>query len=286
MARPGKRGTVRNSLIDARSTLKDARIWSGWLDAEVLLAHVLQQERAWLHAHPERPLTATERRRFRDLISRRAAYEPVAYLTGEREFYGHAIRVSPAVLIPRPDTEILVEQAVEWLRDHPQARRVIDLGTGSGAIAIAIAKAVPSIRVTAIDLDARTVRVAEANVAEHRLVSRVTVRRRNLLQGTPAADLIAANLPYLSAARRRTGGPELAYEPEAALDGGKDGLDLIRRAIEQAPAVIRPGGCLLFECDPLQARPIVQLARRTWPTVKVSVHKDLAGRERVVQLEV
>jgi release factor glutamine methyltransferase len=286
MARPGKRGTVRNSLIDARSTLKDARIWSGWLDAEVLLAHVLQQERAWLHAHPERPLTATQRRRFRDLISRRAAYEPVAYLTGEREFYGHAIRVSPAVLIPRPDTEILVELAVEWLRDHPQARRVIDLGTGSGAIAIAIAKAVPSIRVTAIDLDARTVRVAEANVAEHRLVSRVTVRRRNLLQGTPAADLIAANLPYLSAARRRTGGPELAYEPEAALDGGKDGLDLIRRAIEQAPAVIRPGGCLLFECDPLQARPIEQLARRTWPTVKVSVHKDLAGRERVVQLEV
>src|SRR5919109_187721 len=112
MARPGKRGTVRNQLIDARSALKDARIWSGWLDAEVLLAYVLRQERSWLLAHPEHPLTATQRRRFNGLIARRAAHAPVAYLTGEREFYGHTIRVSPAVLIPRPDTEVLVELAI------------------------------------------------------------------------------------------------------------------------------------------------------------------------------
>lgn len=286
MALPGKRGTVRNQLIDARSALTDARIWSGWLDAEVLLAHVLGHERSWLHAHPEHPLTATQRRRFRDLISRRAAHAPVAYLTGEREFYGHPIHVSPSVLIPRPETELLVELAIEWLRDHPQARRVIDLGTGSGAIAIAIARAVPAIRVTAIDVDPRTVRVAETNVAAQRLASRVTVRRGDLLRGAVPADLIAANLPYLSAARLRSGGPELEYEPRAALDGGKDGLDVIRRALEQAPAVLRPGGCLLFECDPPQARRIEQIATHTWSTPNVTVHKDLAGRERVVRIEV
>ena len=160
MARPGKRGTVRNQLIEARSALKQARIFSGWLDAEVVLAHVLRQERSWLHAHPEQPLTATQRRRFHDLISRRAAFAPVAYLTGEREVYGHTIHVSPSVLIPRPETELLVERAIAWLRDHSNARHIIDVGTGSGAIAIALAKAVRSIRVTAIDSDPRAVRVA------------------------------------------------------------------------------------------------------------------------------
>ena len=286
MARPGKRGTVRNQLIDARSALTDARIWSGWLDAEVLLAHVLHHERPWLHAHPGHPLTAVQRRRFRDLIARRAAHIPVAYLTGEREFFGHMIRVSPAVLIPRPETELLVDLAIDWLRDRPQARRVIDLGTGSGAIAIALAKAVPSIRVIAIDTDARAVRVAEANVVEQRLAARITLKRGDLLRGAVPADLIAANLPYLSAARLRSGGPELDYEPRRALDGGKGGLDVIRRAFEQAPAVIRPGGCLLFECDPPQARRIEQLARKTFPSPTVTIHNDLAGRQRVVRIEV
>ncbi|HET9849169.1 MAG TPA: peptide chain release factor N(5)-glutamine methyltransferase [Candidatus Dormibacteraeota bacterium] len=286
MARPGKRGTVRNALIDARSALKDARIWSGWLDAEVLLAHVMSQERSWLHAHPEHPLTATQRRRFRDLVSRRGAYAPVAYLIGEREFYGHTLRVSPAVLIPRPDTELLVEQAIAWLRDHPHARRVIDLGTGSGAIAIVIARGAPSVRVVAIDTDPRALRLAAVNVAEQRVAARVRLKRGDLLRGASPADLITANLPYLSAAQLRSGGPELEYEPRRALDGGKDGLDVIRRAIEQAPAVIRPGGCLLFECDPRQARRIEQLAQKTWPSPTVTIHKDLAGRDRVVRIEV
>ena len=117
-------------------------------------------------------------------------------------------------------------------------------------------------------------------------MSRVSVRQGDLLRGASPVDLIAANLPYLSAARLRSGGPELAYEPRRALDGGKDGLDVIRRAMEQAPAVLRPGGCLLFECDPPQARRIGQFAMRTWPSPNVTVHKDLAGRDRVVQIVV
>lgn len=286
MARPAKRATIRQQLLEARAALNDARIWSGWLDAEVLLAHVLRRDRSWLHAHPEHPPTATQRRRFRDLIARRSAHVPVAYLIGEREFYGHSIHVSPAVLIPRPETELMVELAIAWLRDHPQARRMIDLGTGSGAIAIAVAKAVAAVHVTAIDTDLRALRVARTNVGEYRLSTRVAVRRRDLLQGAAPADLITANLPYLSAARLRSGGRELSYEPRPALDGGKDGLDLIRRAIEQAPAVVRPGGSVLFECDPDQSSKIEQLATRAWPSASVAVHKDLAGRDRAVQIQV
>ena len=284
MARPGKRGTIRSELIDARSELEKAEIWSAWLDAEVLLAHVLRTERAWLHAHPERPLTSPQRKRFHQLVGRRRSHVPVAYLTGEKEFYGHMLRVSPAVLIPRPETELLVDLGIEWLRGHPHARRVIDLGSGSGAIAIALARALPSVRVTAIEVDARALKIAATNVARHRVASRVELRRGDLLQGAPAADLIAANLPYLTTVRRRAHS-ELAYEPVRALDGGDDGLDVIRRAIAQGPAVLRRPGCALIECDPGQPARIARMAKAAWPSPDVTVHTDLAGRDRVVRIQ-
>lgn len=286
MARPGKRGTIRDQLIRARAALTASGNYDGWLDAEVLLGHVLDVDRAWLHTHPERPLTASQRQRFRRLIERRIEHVPVAYLTGRREFYGHGLHISPAVLIPRPTTEQLVDLAIQWLQAHASARRVIDLGTGSGAIAIAIAKAVPSIRVMAIDVDQKALAVAAENVAEQRLRSRVELRRGDLLRTAAPADLIVANLPYLSAARRHSAAPELGFEPPWSLAGGADGLDAIRRAIQQAPPVLRSGGCLLFECDPLQPRRIERLARETWSSARVTIHKDLAGRDRVVQIEV
>lgn len=285
MARPGKPRTIRSELIDARAALTAAGYRDGWLDAEVLLAHILSVDRAFLHGHPERPLTAPERQRFHRLIARRRQHEPIAYLTGRREFYGHTLQVTPAVLIPRPETELLVEVALDWLGGHPAARRVIDLGTGSGAIAIAIAKAVPRVRVTAIDIAAAAVALAQRNVAAQRVASRVTVRRANLLAGAAPADLIVANLPYLSEARRRSADPELDYEPEVALASGADGLDAIRRALPQASTVIRPGGCLIFECDPPQARRIERMAQRTWPAARVTIHRDLAGHNRAVKIE-
>lgn len=285
MARPGKRGTIRSQLVGAREALAQSGIRDGWLDAEVLLAHVIERDRTWLLSHPERPMTAAERQRFRRLIERRREHVPVAYLTGRREFYGHELHVTPAVLIPRPESELLVDLAIEWLRAHPSARRVIDLGTGSGAIAIAIAKAVSAVRIVGIDIDAKALAVAAENIIEQRLVSRVELRRGDLLRSASSADLIVANLPYLSAARRRSAAPEIGYEPSWALAGGDDGLDAIRQAIQQAPPVIRPGGCLLFECDPLQARRIERLAKQTWSSAEVRIHKDLAGRDRVVQIQ-
>src|SRR5438874_5917885 len=143
MAPAADRASVKVQLATTRATLARAGIPYAWLDAEILVAHVLQSSRERLHSHPEQRLTPAQRQRLRRLTSRRAARVPVPYLTGEREFYGHMLTVSPAVLIPRPESELLVELAVGWLNAHSAARRVIDLGTGSGAVAIAVAKAVP-----------------------------------------------------------------------------------------------------------------------------------------------
>jgi release factor glutamine methyltransferase len=251
----------------------------------VLLAHALKTRREALHAHPERGLAAAERQRLNGLTRRRAAHVPIAYLTGEREFYGLSIHVTPAVLIPRPESELLVELAIAWLQEHPDERRVIDLGTGSGAIAIALARSVPRVRMVATDIDARAVRVAQANVRTQRLASRITVVKRDLLRGARKTDMIIANLPYLSDARRRAWQRELDFEPRRALDGGEDGLDVIRRAIAQAPGVVDAGGVLFFECDPGQPRRIARLAMQRWPAATVTTHKDLAGRDRVVEIQ-
>lgn len=272
------------ALAAARDQLTRASIPSPALDAEVLLAQVLRSTRERLLTHPERLLTPAQERRFSVLVSKRAARIPVAYLTGVKEFYGHALRVTRSVLIPRPETEMLVDLAIEFLKGHPSATRVLDVGTGSGAIAVAIAKALPSVRMVATDADARALRVAAGNVQAHGLSSRVRLKKADLLEGASLADLIVANLPYLSAAQRRRWEPELSYEPAAALDGGRDGMDLIRRALAQAPRVLKPGGALLMELDPGQAQRVERLARAQWPAGAVTIHRDLAGRARALRV--
>jgi release factor glutamine methyltransferase len=278
-------GRVKAQLAKARARLAMAGIPLPWLDAEILVAHVLKSSRERLHSHPDHQLTVAQRARLRRLTSRRAARVPVPYLVGEREFYGHMFRVTPAVLIPRPSSELLVELAIDWLKAHPEARRVIDLGTGSGAVAISVAKAVPQVRIEARDISARALRVAADNIARHRLRRRITTVKADLLRGAAPADVILANLPYIPEALRRVRPKELEYEPGLALDGGKDGLDLIRMALAQAPAAVKPGGLVLFECDPAQTRRVVRWANGHWPTADVSVHKDLAGQDRVVRIQ-
>jgi release factor glutamine methyltransferase len=276
---------VKAQLAKARATLETAGIPLPWLDAEILVAHVLQSSRERLHSHPERALTVAQRAQLRRLTSRRVARVPVPYLVGEREFYGYMFRVTPAVLIPRPSSELLVELAIDWLKAHPRARRMIDLGTGSGAVAISVAKAVPQVHIEARDVSARALKVANENIAHYRLRRRITTVKGDLLRRASPADLILANLPYIPEALRRIRPKELEYEPALALDGGKDGLSLIRVALAQAPAVLKPGGLVLFECDPAQIRRIVRLAEGHWPSAQVSVHKDLAGQDRVVRIQ-
>jgi len=284
MAPAPDHNTVKAQLAKTRAALAGVGVSYAWLDAEILMAHVLHSSRERLHSHPERRLTAAQQQRLGRLTRRRADRVPVPYLTGEREFYGNMLAVRPGVLIPRPETELMVELAIAWLGEHPGPRRVIDLGTGSGAVAIAVAKAVPQARIVARDVSPRALRVADENIARFRLRRRITTERANLLRGAAPADLIVANLPYISAAQRKGRPRELSYEPALALDGGDDGLALIRQALRQAPAVLNPGGCLLLECDPSQARRLIRLARGEWPSAQVSVHKDLAGRDRVIRI--
>ncbi len=275
---------VRDQLRGARRRLTRAGIARAALDAEVLLAHVLKRPREWLWAHDDRPLTAAQARRFRQLLAERSRRVPVAYLTGVKEFFGEPVRVNRSVLVPRPDTEVLVEAGLRFLQERPEARDVIDLGTGSGAIAIAVSRNCPRARVQALDNDDRALQVARANVRARRMSGRVQVRRSDLFQRARPADLVLANLPYLSAAARRHLPGDVRHEPKRALNGGADGLQLIRRALADAPRMLRFDGAMVIECDPRQARSVVRLARSTFPGATIGVLADLSRRSRAVEV--
>ncbi len=276
--------TVRDQLRGARQRLTKAGIARAALDAEVLLAHVLKRPREWLWAHDDRSLTAAQAHRYRQLLAQRSRRVPVAYLTGVKEFFGEPIRVDRSVLVPRPDTEVLVEAGLRFLRDRLGARDVIDLGTGSGAIAIAVARNCPRARVQALDVDDRALQVARANVRARQLSGRVQIRHSDLFQRARPADLVLANLPYLSAVALGRLPQDVRHEPKRALNGGADGLRLIRRALADARRMLRSGGAMVIECDPRQARSVASLARSSFPGATVGVLADLSQRSRAVEV--
>lgn len=251
------------------------------LDADVLLAHVLGVPKEALVAHPEVELTADERARLDELVAKREEGVPVAYLRGAKEFYGLRFAVDARVLVPRPETETLVDA----VRAHAAGRAlsVVDVGTGSGAIAVALAATEPQLRMIATDVSADALAVARANAKAHRVD--VDFREGDLLAPvTERVDVVAANLPYLSdldlldLEGDRT---SLAYEPRLATVAGPDGLSLVRRAAADLPRVLAPDGAAFFECDPPQASPIAALLA---PVGDVDVLKDLAGLDRVVRV--
>ena len=259
--------------------LKDALALSGLdrLDAQVLLLHVLGRDasqRAWLIAHDDQELALVEHERFRALCQRRLAGEPVAYLTGEKEFFGLKLQVDARVLVPRPDTETIVEWALEVLRDKPSPR-VIDLGTGSGAIALAIRHARPDAVVEAVDRSAEALAVASENA--RRLGLPVTFRRGDWLEGAQRYDLVVSNPPYVA-----QGDPhlqDLGHEPQGALVAGADGLDDLRAIVEAAPRHLLPGGWLLLEHGWDQAEAVRGLLADAGLAAPTS-RRDLAGIER------
>lgn len=250
------------------------------LDAELLLAHALGVRRLDLYLQHDRPLSESELAPFRDLIRQRAHGQPVAYLTGHREFMGLEFEVSPEVLVPNPDTETLVQRAVAWGRDRGGSIRIADVGTGSGCIAIAVAKHLPDAEVEASDVSAGALAVAARNVARHGLEARVRLREGDLLEGVEQSfDLILANLPYVA------NGADLAAEvvaqPAGALRGGPRGGELVARLLGQAISRLGPRGAVMAEMDPSISLDLLAVAEPIYAGSRV--HRDLRGQERVLE---
>jgi release factor glutamine methyltransferase len=242
---------------------------------------VLGSSRAALLAHPEHTLTPDQLSDYQTLVHRRASGYPLPYLTGRIEFYGLEFEVTPEVLIPRPETETLVELALAR-----QPATVVDVGTGSGCVAVSLAVHLPEATICAIEISPAALAVAQRNVERHIVADQVQLMVGDVLNPRPGpADLIVSNLPYVSTGAFSSLPTSVRdHEPRLALDGGPDGLVIVRRLLAQAPAVLRPGGGLLIEIGADQGEAASSLARTFFPQAAVRVHPDLAGHDRVLEV--
>jgi release factor glutamine methyltransferase len=280
--------TAAALLRAASERLAAAGIDTARLDAEVLLGHVLGISRAALYTRLHDEVVGDPATRFAALLERRLRREPVAYLTGEQEFWSLSFLVTPDVLIPRPETEMIVWSAARERRssgrrangaDEPHS--ILDVGTGSGCIAVAIARELPDAQITAVDISPEALAVARRNAGRHAVADRITFVQGDVYDALPAEtvfDLIVSNPPYLAPGDAVS--PELAFEPRLALQSGADGLDVIRRLVAGASSRLRPGGLLLFELGAGQAEAGLRLAATAGLTARVE--PDLAGIPRLL----
>ncbi|MCY4597805.1 MAG: peptide chain release factor N(5)-glutamine methyltransferase [Bryobacterales bacterium] len=269
---------LEETLREAAATLRSHRVEVPELTARVLLAHALERDQSWLAAHSDEPITEDRRQGYAEMIRTRCEGLPTQYICGYQEFFELAIHVTPDVLIPRPETEHLVEAAIARVRPGD---RVADIGTGSGAIAIAVARSSPGSVISASDLSCRALRVAAANAT--RLESSVQFCQGDLAgpfrQGS--FDVVVSNPPYVP--RKDMGGlqRELRHEPSIALFGGEDGLRIVGRLVHDAPRILKPGGWFLAEIG-FNSRPAIEAMLRRPEWAQPEFLKDLAGIDRVV----
>jgi release factor glutamine methyltransferase len=282
--------SVRTVLTTAEHTLR-ANSPTPRLDAELLLAYVLGCSRAHLLAMLSEQLDQEQVHVFQRLVTRRAHNEPVAYLTRQREFYGLNLLVDPRVLVPRPETELLVDLTLEWAHHHlttaPHTLKIADIGTGSGAIALALAANLPPpVQIYATDISPEALHVAAANAARHDLASRVTLLHGDLLTPLPEpVTIIVSNPPYTVLSEIDAGVRD--YEPHLALDGGTDGIEVCQRLLQQAPRWLRSDAdsAVLLEIGATQAEATVATAQAVLPHSRITVRQDLAGHDRVILIE-
>ncbi len=276
--------TIREVVEWTATDLASRQITTARLDAELLVAQALGIDRVGLYLDLNRPLVDDERAAIRALVSRRRDREPVAYILGYRDFYGRRFAVDSSVLIPRPDTETLIEQALELI---PEDRlfRVLDVGTGSGAIALTLAAERPLASVTATEVSVDALRVASKNAAALRLGDRVRFLRADLVDEGNEYDLVVSNPPYVARAQMAELEPEVRdYEPSLALEGGQDGLDVVRALLRAAAGVTHPDAQMLIEVGEGQAASALASAERSNAWTPVGTHLDLNRIERVVHL--
>lgn len=279
--------TVRRVLEWTAGYFRRGGIQAARFEAETLLAHALKTERLKLYLQPQRPLSAEERARFRELVQKRRAGTPLAYLLGTVEFLDATLKVNEAVLIPRPETEELVEQILRDLSPDLGCEdfRVLDLGTGSGAIAIAIARQWPGASVLAVDVSLRALMLAHQNARLNGVAERVAFACSDWFSALRGLfHLIVSNPPYIPTERLVTlPGEVRAHEPREALDGGPQGLREIERIVRQAPGFLHPGGRLYLEIGADQAEETRALFEETAAFSRIEILSDLAGKERIVR---
>jgi release factor glutamine methyltransferase len=261
----------------------DGHSGSPRLDAALILAHVLRRPREYLIAHGEEPLSAEQGGAFAKLLSLRVAGMPIAYILGARPFYDREFRLTSHVLIPRPETEHVVEAALSWAAGRPGPLWVVDVGTGSGVIGVSVAAHLPAAQVVATDVSFPALQIAQINGEG---LPNLHFAQSDLLSALSGPfDIIAANLPYIATADLSV--LDVAkFEPHIALDGGPDGLVLIRRLLAQAPTRLRRPGLVLLEMGADQGAAVAALGRAAFPAADVRVLKDLAGLDRVVRIAV
>jgi release factor glutamine methyltransferase len=288
---------IRAALKQGISQLREARVPSFTLAAELLLLHVLGRDRTWIYSHPEEKVSPADAARYFALLARRASGEPTQHLTGKQEFWGLEFEVTPDVLIPRPETEHLIEVALDRLavREIRAGRKqtltgeglqIADIGTGSGCIAVALAKELPAATIHATDISPAALSVASRNATRHSLESRIHFVERNLLEGVPNHfDLIVSNPPYVGRREKETLEREVRdHEPELALYGGEEGYEFYAELITLSAAYLKPGGLLVLELGH-NSLPAVQPLLDASAWTNVGVTNDLAGIPRVIAAE-
>jgi len=248
------------------------------------MGHVLGQTRTWVLAHPEAHLSSDQEHAIRDALTRLEAGQPLPYVLGHWEFYGLDFYISPDSLIPRPETELLVEQALSWSRTKNKPLRMADIGTGSGCIAISLALDASIAHVLGYDISLTALQLAKANANRHRVSGKVDFVQCDLFPPVKVQfDLICANLPYIPTETLHSL-KVYQREPALALDGGEDGLEQIRRLLNEVVTVLAPGGLLLLEIEASSGAAVHSLARQAFPKADVQVLPDLAGRDRLVSV--
>ena len=278
--------SIKLAIKEGAAILREANVEDARREATSLLAHLLNRDRAFLIAHSEDFLPHQQYQTFRDLIARRARGEPLQYITGHREFFGLDFDISPAVLIPRPETELIVEAAIELCRDD-SAPAIADIGTGSGCIAISILHELKTAEAVATDISPAALEVAQRNAERHSVDRRLTLIQSDGFRQVPATkpfSLIVSNPPYVSDPELEEVSREVRFEPRTALAGGKDGLLIVRRLLNEARPFVRPRGYFIFEIGFGQSELVEKLIdRRLWKLLEV--RPDLQGIPRTFILQ-
>jgi release factor glutamine methyltransferase len=276
-----------DSLIVRLSPLSD----TPQLDAQVLLAHVWNKPRTWVLAHPDSPLNVEQTDRLNELLNRLELGEPLPYVLNHWEFFGLDFDLTPDVLIPRPETELLVEKAIGWLQASPERRTVADIGTGSGCIAVSFAIQIPDIRILATDISLPALKVARHNALKFNVERSIDFVQCDLLPDHINSlstdqhfDMICANLPYIPTGKLKNL-PIYGREPDIALDGGPDGLDPFRKFFKLAPEWMASGGRILLEIEAAHGLAVLSLAYDTFSSAAIHLHKDLSGHDRLLEIQ-